>query len=329
MSPKQYGKFGAGLFLGIVMGLVFGGLLKGSARAAGQSRAHDPDVSNVATTTAKPVRPVILRAVTSKPFSLPNGGAANLSADLDLMLQTAVTETSLFAPADPRIPADCDEWVEIRAGVSTLELNVSQFGLKIGYSPSGSFDAAGLRVQGEVDVKVGTIAMDFSVWNCSKERGEARCAAVAAATANHNTTTTSLGFKLNFSVIQIGPELVHNSPLGRILRDIMKSGISSIVNHPRTSEIGWRAVVMDVSPDGNFVTFSSGSRSRIGLNQVFMVYAAADSNAACQVYKSVAYIKTNQVDPVSSIARVEQFRDSRGVKVGDIVMVQPAEVLGQ
>lgn len=309
--------------MGMVVGLVFGGVLKGSALAAGQGRTPSSS-DQPAPSVARPVRPVILKSVSAKPFALPNGGSANLNHDLDLMLQTSVAETPLFSPADSRTAADCDEWVEIRAGVSTLELNVSEFGLKVGFSPSGNFDAGSVRLEGEVDVKVGVIAMDFSAWNCARVQGQTRCSAAAATTSNHKTTTTSLGFKVNFSNIRLGPELVHNSPLGRILREIMRAGVGALASHPRAPEIGWRATVMDVSPDGNFVTFSAGERSRISPNQNFVVYAANDSSATCQVYKAVAYVKTNQVDPVSSVAHVEQFRDSRGVRVGDVVMVQSA-----
>src|SRR4051812_4583245 len=51
-------------------------------------------------TTPTPVRKVRLQPIGTKAFQLPNGSGIDFSADLQSILNTAVTSTSSFSPVD-------------------------------------------------------------------------------------------------------------------------------------------------------------------------------------------------------------------------------------
>ena len=269
--------------------------------------------------TAQPVRPVVLRKVGTQVFTLPNGSPADLQADLQSMLNTVVTQTPVFAVTDPVLVYPCDAYLELRAAVTHFQLDLAELGLSIGFNPGGALGPI-TGISGKVGVKIGTVAMDFSLWQCAR----GRCTSVMASTANQTTASGNLALEIDFSVVHTGPSLLFQTSLGDLMRKIMIKGVSDLATSARLNELPWQAEVKQYIPSAGLFIFNAGLQSRIRVNQMFEVYAA-DSSASgvCEVYKTVAYGHTSSVDAVSSLAIVDQILDSRGILPGDVVMVRP------
>jgi hypothetical protein len=271
---------------------------------------------------ANPIREVALKPVTTKAFNLPNGARVDLQADLDLMLSTAVTAAGSFAPTDQSggdggVDDPCGHRIEIRAGVSSLVLNAFELGISFGYSPSGESNTL-TNLNGKTKVRVGTVAMDFSVWECTG----GRCHSVDAMQANAMTAGVELELEIDFSSVTSSPALVYNTKLERVLRGVMDDGLRKLSKSARLSALSWSARVRKVVPEAGIIVFDAGANSRVGLNQGFTIYAPTPSNGACGAFEAMAYARTSQVDTVSSVALIDKVLSSRGVKEGDLVMVR-------
>ena len=147
--------------------------------------------------TPNPVRPVQIKEVGTKAFPMPNGSTANFSADLQTILNTSVTNTASFHPTDASSQDPCNSHLEIRAAVSTFQLDIGGVGISFGYTPGGQLPIIG-SITGKVNVKIGNIAMDFSIWSCTA----GNCVAVAATTANQNTTGVTGSFEIDFNQVK-------------------------------------------------------------------------------------------------------------------------------
>ncbi len=285
--------------------------------AAAKKPAVDACNPHPGQTTPNPTRRAVLRPVVTKAFQLPNGAQVNLSADLDTVFSTAVTAALSFAPTDPSDSDLCDTHIELRAAVSTLELNAFEAGVTFGYTPTGATNTVS-NITGKTTVKVGTIAMDFSVWECVGQK----CTAAAAVPASHLTAGVDVKLDIDFNSVTTSTSLIYNTPLGGILRAIMVDGMNRLSANPHISELNWKASVKESTPEAGMFTFDAGTNSRILPNQSFVVYAVTPTTGVCNVYHAVGYAHTTQVDPVSSVAFVDQILDARGVQPGDVVMVR-------
>ena len=271
-----------------------------------------------AVTTPDPFRPVVLRPVGTRPFNLPNGSRVDLTADLEVLFSTAVTQQSRFLPAEFQVnPDPCEPRLELRAAVSTLELNVAELGITIGYKPTGeSVPISSLT--GKANVKIGTIAMDVGVWQCAR----GNCVELAAATASHATAGVGLSLEIDFGVVNTGPSLIANTQLGPILRTILGQAVAQLSRNPRLSKLAWSATVREVSPAGDEVIFDAGSQVGLEAHQAFEVYAPASAEGSCEIYRTVAALRSTRADTRSTTAQVDALYGSRGIKVGDVVMIR-------
>jgi hypothetical protein len=172
-------------------------------------------------------------------------------------------------------------------------------------------------------VTIGTIAMDFSVWECTA----GSCSAIAAATSSALTTGASLSVTLDFGTTHTAPDLIYNSPLGTIIRNIMNDGMKQLSGSTRLNELSWTARVREYLPATGTVVFDAGSQMRLQPNQAFVIYAVTPATGVCSVFKAVANVHTTQVDAISSTAIVDQTLDSRGIQDGDLVMVKAVGTL--
>lgn len=297
-------------------------LVSAQAHAFGKSQTT-PTQPTV--TPANPARAVVLDSVSTVPFPLPNGTTVDLTSELNTMLNTAVTGTSTLVPTvgETSSGTGCDTHVELRAAVTTLQMNLTQLGLTVGYTPVGVSSVGAISsASGSVNVTVGEIGMDFSLWVCTN--GE--CQSVAASSADQSSVQTTLSFSIDFGTITTGAQLVNNTALGDTLRAILTNGIAQLAASSKISTLPWSATVMAVNSSAGTFTFNQGADSLIGMNQDFVVYAAVPGEGACAVYQALAYGQTSEVDPVSSVATITQSLDSsRPVEVGDVVMVKASE----
>lgn len=311
--------------MALVVILMLGSTLwPGSALSAGKKKPGQV-VSGPATPTAsvaKPIRPVVVKTVATLPFSLPNGSRIDLSNDLNQYLQTATAQTGFFAPFEQASSAEaagsCDQWIEVRAALSTVELNLTQLGIRVGYSLAQGETSVVQSVSGSVKATLGLMGMDFGIYQCTK-RG---CMAIGRTSKDHRTYSGELSFDLDFGQITTGPSLVVNTPFGKILRAMMASGMNELAASTEMVRLGWNARIRQWNPETGVAVFDQGFQSKIRLGDRFEVYAKADEvDAACGVFKAVAVIKANEVYQVATDAAVDTILDSRGIQVGDVVMI--------
>ncbi|MEO5970998.1 MAG: hypothetical protein ABIQ95_13800, partial [Bdellovibrionia bacterium] len=254
-----------------------------------------------------------------KAFQMPNGVQADLNMDMQTILNTSVTSSPIFSPTDQTSEELCNSHLELRSAVTTFQLDLVDAGVSFGFSPAGSMSTVS-SINGAAKVRVGTIAMDFSLWQCDG----GSCFAVAASTSTHAVVGGSVTFDLDFSSIKSSAGLVFNPALAATLRSIMVDGIKQLSASPRLPELAWTARVRDYNPSSGVLILSAGDQARLLPNQTFEVYAPTDTSAqgVCNVFQTVAYIHTSNVNSVSSEAVVDQVLDPRGVQKGDVIMVR-------
>ncbi len=285
-----------------------------TAWGAGKKKPNGPIF-----TTPQPFRRVVVRPVGTLPFQLPNGVSVDLKADLTTMVGTALTTDTNFLPASEDLTSECEPTLEIRAAVSTLDLNVAQIGASFGYTPAGATSTV-TNATGKLDVKIGTVAMDFGIWQCVR----GKCSELVASTSSHATAEVNLTFQIDFDSATTSPSLVYNTPLGATLRKIMDKGLKELNASNRVSKLSWFAQVKEVQPSTGSIIFDSGAQGGVKVGNAFEIYAASESGY-CNIYKAVAQVNTTQVGAIASQAEIVQTWDSRGVLAGDWVFVHEVE----
>jgi len=292
------------------------------ARAAGSKPVSDAIGvdSAPALQTPRPYRAARLAPVSTTAFQLPNGTSVDLSSDLDAMLSTAVTTQTRFLPLeDSEGDPDCASRIELRATVSAIELNVGSVGLTFGYTPGGEIGVPVTNLTGTFDVRIGTIAMDFGLWQCSGSR----CVAMAASTATHATAGVNLGLQVNFSEATTGVSFLYNSGLSQVIRSIMNDGMKRLAANPRLSKLSWYAIVREVAKDGGQILFDAGTQAGLVPGDAFEIYARTPSVGACDVYKTLAVAHAERVDTRSTTALIDAVYDgTRDIQPGDVVLVR-------
>lgn len=289
---------------------------------AGKPRppASQPTTQPVCTLPSQnPIRPIVLRKVSTKAFQLPNGAMVDLSADLDALLASAAAQTQVLTPEDGASPKldPCEEHLELAAAVSVLELNAFEAGVTFGYSPTGTENPI-TSLTGNVNVKVGNIAMEFGILHC---RG-AKCQRVIPATATHITAGVGTQFSINFSEVKLGVDLMTKTQLGSLLSAIMKSGMNAAVQSPNLIHLPWSATVGETDATTGSFAFDAGASQRLSHGMQFEVYAVTPGQSACSFKKTVAYGTAVQVDGLSTVAVVDKILDPRGIQVGDMVRLR-------
>jgi hypothetical protein len=302
------------LTLGILLGLIFSSTFAfamAKPPATGGSCSTGPGTPN-------PLRKVVLRHVGTKPFHLPNGSVVDINADLDSMLSTSTTNTANLVPLSAPASSDpCDSHLELSAAVTTLELDAWEFGATFGFTPSGELGTIS-NLKANAKVKIGTIGMDFAVWQCTGSS----CTSQVASNATQATASVSLDLEIDFSTITTGPGLVYNTPLGDAVRKIMDQGVGLLSSSPRLSLLPWYATVREYDTGPGAVLLDMGTQDRIGTSQTFTVFSPIAATSSCPVFKPAAYVHTTEVENVSSYAQVDTVLDASGIKTGDRVMVR-------
>ncbi len=308
-----------------VFAIAFVLTLAASAQAAGKKPQPDPTGTPIYKTPL-PIRKTILQSVKTIPFQLPNGSTVNLGADLNTLLSTAVASTNAFAPTDP--PANgqsdpCNSHLEIRAAVSTFEMNVASVGVSFGYTPSGASNTV-TNLNGNATVNIGTIAMDFGVWECVN----GQCSETAAVTASQDTAGVNASMQIDFSQVTTSPSFIYNTPLGGAIQAIMKDGMTRLAASPKLSLLPWEATVREYLPESGMLIFDAGEQTGLQPNEAFEIYAVTPATGICNVFQTVAYVHTTQVDAISSQAVVDQAMNSTPIQDGDLVMIHAVSSTG-
>jgi hypothetical protein len=296
---------------------IFALMILSQSTFAAAKKAPKEETSTIPTS---PLKQVELKSVKTMDFELPNGNQVNLQFDLDAMLRTAVTQSPAMMPSDNgesfERPA-CDNHLELRSSLSTLELNIIEAGITFGYTPTDALESP-ITVDASVDVKIGTIAMDFSLWDCVGTH----CVAVAATTVDHRQSQITGSMTINFGEITTGPSLVVNTALGAAFRKIISKGIANLIQSARFNSLNWQATIREVNKDGRSFYIDAGQEQGVFPNQSFSVFTQENSTGSCNVYKVIAYAKSTISENVSSLLQVDTKVQPVEIRAGDTVMVR-------
>ena len=299
----------------------FGMVSEQGALAAGKKKpASQPNSCTVPPpVVAMPLRVVFVTDVKSKEFPLPNGSRVDLSRELTVMLGTGASESGALAPVEPGspVPSDpCSPYIEIHGDVTALEMNLYEYGLTIGYTPAGAHNVL-TEIKGTANIKVGKLAMDFSLRKCLG----GLCTALPSSHVDQSMIDANETISMDFGTITTAFDLAQHPSFNKILRKLIGKGIGNMIQSPRMSELPWTAIVREYDPSSGTLIFDAGQQSHILVNQKFAINAFIPAAGVCSVYKAVAYVHAVRVDPVSTFAMIDQQVDSRGVQAGDVVMI--------
>ena len=287
--------------------------------AAGKPKVGSTTASAI--NEPSPLNLVLLLDVGTKAFSLPNGTAVDLNADLKQILETAVTITPNFrtiADATTVSTDPCKSHLELKAAVTSVDLNVASVGVNFGYTPSGVVSGV-TTATGKVKVDIGLIGMDFSVRSCAG----GTCTSAIAITETHLTSVVSGSFEVDLGQIKTSADFVWKTSFNQILRKIMESAMSKVARSPYLDRLPWNAIITAITPQTGEITFDAGNESNLSNQQSFGVYQAIGSLGACPTYQNIAYAHTERVDVGSSAALIEQTFEGASVKVGDEIRIRP------
>ena len=302
----------------MILAATFISVFPNDAMAAGKPQTNQS--SGTVVHEPAPLNRVLLLEVGTKAFILPNGTAVDLNADLKQILETAVTITPNFRTiTDSALGADsCKSHLELKAAVTSVDLNVASIGINFGYTPTGATTSV-TNVTGKVKVDIGLIGMDFSVRNCAG----GTCTSAVATTETQVTSGVSGSFEVDLAVIKTSADFVWKTPLNQILRKIMESGMSKIARSPYLDRLPWNAIITSIQPQTGEFTFDAGNESNLAKQQSFGVYQEIGSLGICPVFRNIAYAHTERVDVGSSAALIEQTFEGASVKVGDEIRIRP------
>ncbi|MBY0470540.1 hypothetical protein K2X30_05175 [bacterium] len=276
---------------------------------------------------ATPVREVVLMPVGNQVFTLPDGKQADLNDDLNTIFQTSVIQTGRFAPYLEGSSDVCRQDVKVVAKVSSFMLEGTQLQIRFGYNNQGELNQTGPTLEGVYKMKVGEIAIDFHVYQChlnQMQTGqyEQLCVGKAAASVSNKLVSQNLEIDVTFGLANIGVSMLRDTALGALVRKMMDTGLNQVANSAAFHELSWKAKVREYDPATGMITFDAGTQQRILPNQGFEIYEVTPSTAACDVYKTVAYAHTVEVDSVSSVAKIDTFKGNhKTIQPGSIVMV--------
>ncbi|MBC7690913.1 MAG: hypothetical protein H7222_04035 [Methylotenera sp.] len=311
---------------------VFGTLVFSSpTHAAGKPRPQPtPDPVKVpAMTQPSPVHPVHLLEVGTQAFHLPNGAKIDLTADLPQILETSISATPNFrvvnstlsnGPLISPVADPCVPHLELKAAITSLDLNVAGVGIKFGYSPTGETGTV-TNMNGKVQLNVGLLAMDFSVRSCLN----GQCETAVATYTTHATTDVSGQIEIDFGQIKTGTDFLFKTALGKLIRSSMDAGMQKLAASPYLDRLPWKTSVTFFDPNTGEVTLGAGAESNLTGRQTFGVYQEIPSAGICPAYRSIAYIHTDRVDVGTSTAIIDQSFEGAIVKVGDTIRIRAAK----
>ncbi|OFZ81517.1 MAG: hypothetical protein A2583_03995 [Bdellovibrionales bacterium RIFOXYD1_FULL_53_11] len=289
-----------------------------SVEAAGRKKPAGPS-------TPMPIRYVVLDEIGTTPFYMPNGKdeKASFGADLKLLLKDAVKDTGVLSVTDSSSSKICEKYLMLTAGVSIFELKIASVGITVGYSHSSDANKWALsKLEGELDVEIGNILMDFGIWECT---GPGVCQQIVNSDSSHLLANVNLSVKINFSELEIGPDFIWKSEIGNIIKKVMEKGIMRMAGSDRFTKVPWRAYIMqDFDPNWpGFAYMNAGAQQGVRMNQMFEVLTVTPSEGECAAYRVAAYGHTRMVNAVSSVLAVEPScaAGAATIKKGDIVMV--------
>ena len=191
---------------------------------------------------ANPIRGVYVRKVRAMPFPMPNGRTIDLSYDLGAMLATSLSTKSSFRKIAALDGADvspgggeCDRRLEVEVTLSSLEMALTELGVKFGFNPGGAINP-GTNVNVDTKLKIGALSMDFHVWDCQG----ARCTIPVATNVDQNLPELEVEMRANFGVITTAADFMTRTNFGKVFRRVLDTGAERLEKARRPTAGGFQ-----------------------------------------------------------------------------------------
>lgn len=263
----------------------------------------------------QPARPVRVLSVGTLPFQLPNGERVEISQDLKTIFETTLLTHSSLRPAEFALDDPCAQWLEIRAAVTSLDLDVTEFGVRFGYTPQGAIPTVD-SITGEARVKLGSLTMDLGLRLCTRNG----CQVVVASSADQTLAELKVDVKVDFSLVTTGASFMTRTPMGAAFRTVFEKAVTRLEKASQLASLPWRAQVVTVDHGSGQFWINAGREQRLPVGMALDVFAPSPQGPACSVSQRVARAQVRTLTAVSSEAEILETYD-RSVRSGDVVMM--------
>lgn len=265
---------------------------------------------------AHPIRRVHFAHLTVPAFYLPNGNRVDMNTDLATITDTEMNRSRYF-----RTTSDEEARLVITGGITSLELDILQLNLRIGWNPGGSLPVLGdPGIRGEVDVKLSNLSMDFKVYD--------RLTGVTYLASYTDETLSNLRFSVTVEISQIGAsvDLLTKTRLAESVRSAVEDIMRNMENHPDMPYVPWESTVLGTEGSGgSSLTIAAGGREGVEKNYVFSVYSSCENASTQFCYERfLSDVRVTQVGVNSSTAVPFTSSDNlNAILPGDKVYVKP------
>jgi hypothetical protein len=285
------------------------------AEAAGKRRPN-PGPTEPAESQAFPVRFLRMGNFSTAPFQLPGGVPADLGHDVLMLVNTQVNQSERFRTVvgqDPTQPHGI-----MSGGISALVFEVTSLGIKFGYRVGGEpvNEGGGTRLTGELTVKVGVLAMDFSIHDSVTGN------VYSSVSVDQGFPGLNLSFKVDFDQIEIGPEFLLNTPLKDTVRAAAREAMRQMAMQPHVNFIPWSSHVLEPDLARGLLLFDAGVQQGIVPGNVFQVYTQCLTESCFQRYVGdVKVMNSHQYSEAKVLADPDGSK-LRAMKAGDKVYIR-------
>ena len=283
------------------------------AEAFGTRAPQTPNTSGV---QAIPIRTLDLAHVTVPAFYLPNGNRVDMNTDLKAIVDSQINQSRYFRTVN----GNPMNRLVITGGITSLELDILELGLKIGWNPAGALPVIGqIGVSGEVNLKLSNLSMDFKIYD--------RVTRETYLASYTNETLSNLKFQVKVEVSQIGTslDLLTKTRLSEAIRRATNDIMLKLENSAGLHYLPWEARVLGADEGGEKITISAGGRQGIKNNFIFSIYSSCEANSSVLCYERfLADVKVTNTAVESADAAPLSSNDSlKMVYPGDKVFVKP------
>jgi hypothetical protein len=265
---------------------------------------------------AKPYRVLELSRVIAPAFPLPNGENVNLTSELNTLIDTTIN-TSRYL----RTSGANKSRLIISGGITALEMDILQFGIRFGWNKGGAIPISGMpNVSGEVDFHLNLLEMDFKIYD--RLTGQA----YVANYTNQEMSNLNINVHANISELQLAIDIIQKTGIAEAVRVATTDIMAKLENDSKFDLIPWEAEVLGVDSENGKLTFNAGSANGVRATDVYSVYSACGptiGDDGC-FSRLLADIKVTSATSLFSEAAGFNAADSvQNVHAGDKVYVKP------
>ncbi len=223
---------------------------------------------------AIPIRYVNMEHFTVPSFYLPDGNRVDMNVNLERIVENEINNSSYFRIRNNN--ENDENQLCISPSITSLELNILQLNLKIGWNPKGAVSVPIINnISGELDISLSNLSIDVKVYNCVT--GETYLSSYT------DQTLSELRFTLSAGISEIQAELnfVTRSKLSEAVRTATSDILKNMEGHSDFHSVPWNARVSGVDSNRGELFINVGTRAGLRKNQVYSVYSHCNSRPRC------------------------------------------------